>query len=162
MGILFVSKAVLSTTMFKIKLLSQSLNPAVCDILKNKCRLCTAVRQFSAKPNKLPEIKNNNSGSMKGKIYINPEDADIAPSLKSVLGDNYDNICSRDLVPGKGRPPEPPMDCCMSGCANCVWIQYAEELKGYYSDGTDRALKEIDTIENESLKAFLKLELGLL
>jgi hypothetical protein len=70
--------------------------------------LSVPLRQFSAKPNKLPEIKNNNSGSMKGKIYINPEDTDIAPSLKSVLGDNYDNICSRDLVPGKGRPPEPP------------------------------------------------------
>lgn len=60
-------------------------------------------------------------------------------------------------------PPEPPVDCCMSGCANCVWIMYANELKQYYEkDGNERAKREIEKIDNPSLKMFLKLELGLL
>jgi len=68
------------------------------------------------------------------------------------------------IVPGKGPPPEPPVECCMSGCANCVWIQYAEELKGYYSDGqgSQMAKEAIEQIDNPGLKMFLKLELGLL
>lgn len=92
----------------------------------------------------------------------NSKEQDIAPCLQTLVNNNCDKMSSNDIVPGKGRPPEPPVDCCMSGCVNCVWIQYAEELKQYYSDGSDRALKEIDKIENQSLKAFIKLELGLL
>lgn len=84
-------------------------------------------------------------------VYIN-EDSSDSPSS-----------CSRDVIPGKGMPPEPPVDCCMSGCANCVWIMYADEVRKYYEkDGNDRAKKEIDKIDNPSLKMFLKLELGLL
>lgn len=64
-------------------------------------------------------------------------------------------------IPGKGPPPEPPVECCMTGCVNCVWITYAEELKKYYSDGGIMAKQAIEKIENPSLKAFLKLELGI-
>lgn len=96
---------------------------------------------------------------------IPDEDTDrhIKPALDSVTSDVpvpkfvY-------IVPGKGPPPEPPVDCCMSGCANCVWIQYAEELKKYFSveEGNELAKKAIDQIENPGLQMFLKLELGLL
>ena len=65
------------------------------------------------------------------------------------------------VIPGKGPPPEPPVECCMSGCANCVWILYAEELKDYYNDGGKAAREALEQIENPSLKAFLKLELDL-
>ena len=67
-----------------------------------------------------------------------------------------------NIVPGKGPPPEPPIDCCMSGCANCVWIQYCEELKHYFVDGAgeSKAKEAIESIENPGLKMFLKLELG--
>lgn len=91
------------------------------------------------------------------------EDMHIKPALDSVTPllppPSY-----VDIVPGKGPPPEPPVDCCMSGCANCVWIQYAEELKEYFSlhEGNDRAMKAIEQIDNTGLKMFLKLELGLL
>lgn len=89
-------------------------------------------------------------------------DQEMEPILKTItMSDKKPEIFS-EMVPGKGRPPEPPVDCCMSGCANCVWIKYADELKDYYCDGKERALQEIELMENESLKAFLKLELSLL
>ncbi|KAH3747420.1 hypothetical protein DPMN_181846 [Dreissena polymorpha] len=67
-------------------------------------------------------------------------------------------------MPGKGPPPEPPLECCMSGCANCVWITYAEELKKYFSveDGLAKTKEAIEKIDNPSLKMFVKLELGML
>jgi hypothetical protein len=90
-------------------------------------------------------------------------DEHIRPALDSVLP-SVPPPTHVDIVPGKGPPPEPPVDCCMSGCANCVWIQYAEELKNYYSldQGSKKAKEAIELIDNPGLKMFLKVELGLL
>lgn len=96
-------------------------------------------------------------------INSDPEDQHIKPALDSFTPSaSPPNFV--EIVPGKGPPPEPPIDCCMSGCANCVWIQYAEELKRYYSlnEGSERAKKAIEEIDNPGLQMFLKLELGLL
>ena len=89
------------------------------------------------------------------------EDSFLRPALEA-LTPNIEPPHHVNIVPGKGPPPEPPVDCCMSGCANCVWIQYCEELKHYYSDGMGQELarKAIETIDNEGLKMFLKVELG--
>lgn len=84
------------------------------------------------------------------------------PSLEVMASSTATALKSMKVVPGKGPPPEPPVHCCMSGCANCVWIIYAEELKNYYGDGGEEARKAIEQIENPSLKAFIKLELGFL
>ncbi|KAL8579406.1 hypothetical protein ACOMHN_026771 [Nucella lapillus] len=85
----------------------------------------------------------------------------LDPSLELLTSSTASALKTVNVVPGKGPPPEPPVTCCMSGCANCVWITYAEELKNYYSDGGKAALKAIEQIEDPSLKAFLKLELSL-
>ena len=48
----------------------------------------------------------------------------------------------------------------MSGCANCVWLQYADELVHYYEDGGAKAKKEIDRlIVDPTMKMFVKMEL---
>ncbi|KAK7111780.1 hypothetical protein V1264_011356 [Littorina saxatilis] len=90
------------------------------------------------------------------------EEEDLEPGLEvltsSTTGSSLKTV---NVIPGKGPPPEPPVTCCMTGCVNCVYIAYAEELKTYYSDGGEAARKAIEEIEDPSLKAFLKLELDL-
>ncbi|XP_037090593.1 oxidoreductase-like domain-containing protein 1 [Pollicipes pollicipes] len=57
-------------------------------------------------------------------------------------------------------PPEQPTICCMSGCANCVWIEYAERLAAHYRDGGEAGRRAIEAnVTDPSLKAFLLLEL---
>lgn len=52
--------------------------------------------------------------------------------------------------------------CCMSGCPNCVWLSYAEELLSRYGDG-DGARAALDAVSahvsDPSLRAFLEMEL---
>ncbi len=55
--------------------------------------------------------------------------------------------------------PDPPTNCCMSGCANCVWLDYAEELAKLYSDGGRAAEKVLKAIEDPSLRIFMSIEL---
>lgn len=57
-------------------------------------------------------------------------------------------------------PPEEPTTCCMSGCANCVWIQYAEEMRKFYADGGEKAREMIlNKVTDPNTKAFLMMEL---
>jgi len=55
-------------------------------------------------------------------------------------------------------PPAVPDYCCMSGCANCVYLQYAVEMAECFGDNGATALKVIDAIEDETLRAFLRME----
>lgn len=48
----------------------------------------------------------------------------------------------------------------MSGCENCVWIQYAKELTDLYNDSGETAKKLIlKKITDPSMQVFLKMEL---
>ena len=73
-------------------------------------------------------------------------------SLKDV--NEADNEASATNI----NPPEVPTCCCMSGCPNCVYLQYANEMADYIKDNGSAALKAIDAVEDESLKTFLKIE----
>lgn len=59
--------------------------------------------------------------------------------------------------------PPPPTTCCMSGCANCVWIQYAEEVSSKLQGGSD-AVREIimKDVQDTNMRSFLDMELRLL
>ena len=55
---------------------------------------------------------------------------------------------------------DPPTNCCMSGCNNCVWITYAEELAKLSRDGGEQARRVIEkSVTDPCLKAFLLTEL---
>ena len=62
-------------------------------------------------------------------------------------------------------PDAPSNMCCMSGCANCVWLDYAEDMIKYYSEKGEKLdinviLQEVEAnINDPMIKSFIKLEL---
>ncbi|XP_076230168.1 oxidoreductase-like domain-containing protein 1 [Nomia melanderi] len=53
-----------------------------------------------------------------------------------------------------------PTNCCMSGCVNCVWIQYAEKLSATIEKSdTDLQKAIIEKVQDPNMKAFLTMEL---
>lgn len=50
----------------------------------------------------------------------------------------------------------------MSGCANCVWIVYAQDLERMFLDGGTTAKKLIlERMQDPSMRAFLSMEIAL-
>ena len=55
--------------------------------------------------------------------------------------------------------------CCMSGCANCVWLDYTDDMiKAYAKKGEKLDLKVIlqeidDNVSDPMIKSFIKMEL---
>ncbi|CAH3998575.1 unnamed protein product [Pieris brassicae] len=57
---------------------------------------------------------------------------------------------------------EPPTACCQSGCANCVFIVWAEALsKKMEHAGPDIAERIVKMVDDPSMRAYLELELRL-
>ena len=76
---------------------------------------------------------------------------------------------NRNVFYRTSLPPDFPLDaptaCCMSDCANCVWLDYSEEVSKYYElKGSNLSKEEIigdieRQLSNPMLKAFIILEL---
>ena len=75
------------------------------------------------------------------------------------------NLLLHDPKTGKLIKPE-PASCCGSGCQNCAWLKYADELLEYYkeldkkNEGISKILEEIDKLDDPNLKAYLKMEIN--
>lgn len=55
---------------------------------------------------------------------------------------------------------EPPTTCCQSGCAQCVYIAWAEAITAKMQNaGPEIAERILKNIEDPSMKAYLELEL---
>lgn len=55
---------------------------------------------------------------------------------------------------------EPPTACCRSGCANCVFIVWAEAITAKMKDaGPEVSEKILKMVDDPSLKAYLEMEL---
>ncbi|XP_076235513.1 uncharacterized protein LOC143179944 [Calliopsis andreniformis] len=53
-----------------------------------------------------------------------------------------------------------PTNCCMSGCANCVWIQYAEKLSAALEKSdVDMQKVILEKVQDPNMRAFLSMEL---
>ena len=70
-----------------------------------------------------------------------------------------------EQVEAGGGPPSLPTTCCLSGCANCVWLDYAEALVSYYqAKGEGLALATLldmvaTHVEDPMVGAFVRMEL---
>ena len=62
-------------------------------------------------------------------------------------------------------PPSLPTTCCMSGCANCVWLDYADAMVAFYSArGEGVSLEDLLTtmrsnVDDPMVKTFIEMEL---
>ena len=53
-----------------------------------------------------------------------------------------------------------PTNCCMSGCANCVWIEYAEKVSQLMNENDKDVQKIIlEKVQDPNMRAFLQMEL---
>ncbi|VDO71077.1 unnamed protein product [Schistosoma mattheei] len=108
------------------------------------------------------------------------------------LNFNHSTICTvsnwlirlwrRNYFPNSDSEPEPPHRsyCCESGCANCVWIEYAENLFKYhikrieesndnigikdkdevFGEIVNKLQKEINQIKDPNVRVFLLTEIA--
>ncbi|CAF2758694.1 unnamed protein product [Rotaria sp. Silwood2] len=55
----------------------------------------------------------------------------------------------------------PPTTCCMSNCANCVWISFAEEVAQRYPHSSIEVIDDVlkRYIDDKSFREFLEFEI---
>lgn len=75
-------------------------------------------------------------------------------SSKEPSSNKTETSSSSDPLPAC---PDPNL-CCREGCPNCVWIEYAKEVKMHHND-SDRVVSEIEKqIDDPSIRAFIIMQ----
>ena len=89
-------------------------------------------------------------------MHTEGKDLENSENLSKVENSNDPNS---QTVSSEKSLPEVPTTCCGTGCANCVWIQYVDDLNAYFKDGGKASEEAIDQIEDENIKMLVKMEL---
>ena len=82
----------------------------------------------------------------------------VSYSTASYTAPDTARVTEQQLEPM--APLELPV-CCGTGCHNCVWIQYADELARRYKDGGQRAVDAIERVGDPMLRSFLLTEIAM-
>ena len=92
--------------------------------------------------------------------------SDSTTDKDNIIIEDTKTISRAESSTGTGNSgPELPSTCCMSGCANCVWLDYAEQMVEYYDNiglnmDFNKLLETVDSnVDDPMVKAFLKMEL---
>ncbi|KAI8794942.1 CAunnamed protein product [Biomphalaria glabrata] len=105
-------------------------------------------------------------------VIKNIEPAALSIPVASTLSSDKEDSVTTDIPKTtqcqdvNSLPPESPAYCCGTGCPNCSWIIYAEELKRYYGNNFNlidkkEIILKLDQIQDPSVRMFVKIELGL-
>ena len=139
-----------------LKCLLKSLSPTPHNLNRNSVALRKFFSQESSKKSdnkhsetefSLPNAEENSSSDSERKVDLESE---------LPLSSKRDN---------DNGPPVLPGTCCMSGCANCVWLDYAAETVKYYEDlGEEMDFNSLivevgKNIDDPMIKAFITMEL---
>ena len=127
------------------------------------CRSSTACkRNISTDINKDTDCSREKTEQIDAKITTDNKDVPVTCGSAKVPDNGSKSLDDNNVQFTSYRlPPEPPVGCCMSGCANCVWIAYADELAAYYKDGGAKAEKEIrEHITDPTVREFVLMELS--
>ncbi|KAM9371309.1 oxidoreductase-like domain-containing protein 1 [Phaethornis superciliosus] len=101
--------------------------------------------------------------------HPHPTTISILRELSDTPGKAGDTSDTPQSEEGMGAPqggipplPPPPTNCCGTGCPNCVWVGYVEEVLEQCRDGGQRALEAVEQqVEDENLKMILRMEIRL-
>lgn len=117
--------------------------------LRKSRSIGTAVIRYFSEKTDSP----TNGGSNAGGTSENSEVCEENLLIKINIPNNISYIMRFQI-------PPPPTNCCMSGCANCVWIEYAEMLTDKLRGSTDLAREIImKEVQDTNMRAFLEMEI---
>ncbi len=88
------------------------------------------------------------------------------PNISKLTNSNKLNDANKNSLANDAPQIPEEIACCGSGCQNCVWLSHAEKILEFYdknfsgsNEAIKKALSEIEKLNDENLKAFLRMEL---
>lgn len=117
------------------------------------CRFLHSSPHFNIQPSYINQKKNNEAVTSVETNLL--ENTLVEPKSAGITSQNKD---LRDIELTLTLPEE-PTTCCMSGCANCVWIEYADQVSKMFKSGEKAREVVLSKVSDPNMKAFLLMEL---